>query len=225
MKTIPKAILSVDPEIQKMKDLLKSKKAVAIDSEGTLSYIDENSKSAKKAPIAPKAVLSVGQQWYEMNRDLFKMEILAMQDFKPNARYGFFNDGRMYWSGSCTPVVAGRKRRTYNFLLVYDPEHPNIRFGSSVKCYLIGPTIDDLQTIVNRNPLITEKKIPHLLVDQKNELYLCSSDRSDCSDDLSNGGITSAATSLRFAMRWMNAFELGLIDPETWGDFQLHGVI
>ena len=54
---------------------------------------------------------------------------------------------------------------------------------------------------------------------------MCSADTSNIKTDMKNGGVTSAATSLRFAMRWINIFELGLIDPETWAKFQRHGEI
>jgi hypothetical protein len=148
-----------------------------------------------------------------------------MNDFKPDSRYGVVEDGRMYWLVSFTPTVAGRKTRTYTMALVYDEDHPKARYGSSVKAYPIKPTISDLQTIVNRTPGIKDKSIKHLLRDANGELYLCSADTTNCKDNLSRGGVTSAATSLRFAMRWINIFELGLVDPETWKKFQSHGEI
>ena len=68
--------------------------------------------------------------------------------------------------------------------------------------------------------------IPHLLKDERGVLYLCSTDSAHVSvDGSSAGGITSAATSLRYALRWINAFELGLLDPVTWESFQKEGVI
>lgn len=89
-----------------------------------------------------------------------------------------------------------------------------------------NPTVDQLQDIVNRTSGVSPKNIPHLLRDGNGELYLCSADTRDVSTSLdSAGGITSAATSLRFALRWINIFELGLIDPVTWGKFQRHGEI
>lgn len=180
----------------------------------------------KKTKIIPKAVVSANSQWYERNKDLFEAEIVAMHDFKPSAKYGYFkDDGRMYWSVQFTPTIAGKKTRTYNLALVYDEDHPKARYGSSVKAYLLSPTVEDLQKIVNKTQGITDKSIPHLLRDGKGELYLCSADTTNCKDNLNAGGITSAATSLRFAMRWINIFELGLIDPITWEKFHKHGEI
>ena len=116
--------------------------------------------------------------------------------------------------------------RKYDLMLIYDNDHPQVRYGSSVKSYLLSPTVDQLQDIVNRTSGVTPKKIPHLLPDGNGELYLCSADTRDVSTSLdSAGGITSAATSLRFALRWLNIFEDGLIDPVIWGKFQRHGEI
>ena len=180
-----------------------------------------------KKNLVPFTKVSVGNsQWYTKNPDLFEAEIIAMHDFKPSAKYSFLGDGRMYWTVQFTPTIAGKKTRTYNLALVYDEDHPKARYGSSVKAYLLRPTIEDLQKIVNNTPGITDKSIPHLLRDSKGELYLCSVDTSNCKDDLDKGGITSAATSLRFAMKWINIFEMGLVDPDyTWKKFQKHGEI
>lgn len=176
----------------------------------------------KKVPITK---VSANKQWYASNKDLLEAEIVAMHDFKPDARFYTMDDGRMYWLVKFSPIVAGRKTRTYHLALVYDEDHPKARYGSSVKAYLLSPTIDELQQMVNRMPSVSPKNIPHTLVDSKGERYLCSADTTNIKTDLKHGGVTSAATSLRFAMRWINIFELGMIDPETWGKFQKHGEI
>ena len=228
---VPKTKVASENENRSVQDIINDMRGIAAGEgnqvEASISNDVEKNENipTKKQGIIPKAIVSVANQWYEKNKDLFEAEIVAMNDFKPDARYGFFEDGRMYWSVSFTPTVAGRRTRTYNLALVYDADHPKARYGSSVKAYLIKPTIDDLQTIVNRTPEITDKSIPHLLRDASGELYLCSADTTNCKDNLSNGGITSASTSLRFAMRWINIFELGLIDPETWRKFHAHGEI
>ena len=175
--------------------------------------------------VVPKTNVSANKQWYENNRDLLEAEIVAMNDFKTDARFYFMDDGRMYWLVRFCPVVAGRKTRTYTLALVYDEDHPKLRYGSSVKAYPLSPTIDELQQMINRMPNVSPKNIPHTLVDSRGERYLCSADTSNIKTDMKNGGVTSAATSLRFAMRWINIFELGLIDPETWAKFQRHGEI
>ena len=40
--------------------------------------------------------------------------------------------------------------RTYTLALVYDEDHPKLRYGSSVKAYPLSPTIDELQQMINR---------------------------------------------------------------------------
>ena len=153
-----------------------------------------------------------------------------MYDFQgKKARFYILKDGRACWMDHCQPSIAGRDKRycrAYDIALIYDNDHPQARYGSSVKAYLLNPTVDQLQDIVNRTSGVTPKNIPHLLRDEKGELYLCSADKNDVSTSVdSKGGLTSAATSLRFALRWINIFELGLIDPVTWGKFQRHGEI
>lgn len=217
-------------------------------------YIDED-QAVAKPKIAPKTVLSAdhyADQWYEKNPDLLRAEQRAMSDFQGHkARFYILKDGRACWMVSARPLVASmnkcancmmqscKKRcfaqkanaketmcRKYDLLLVYDNDHPKPRYGSSVKAYLLNPTVDQLQDIVNRTSGVSPKNIPHLLRDSNGELYLCSADIRDVSTSLdSKGGITSAATSLRFCLRWINIFELGLIDPVTWSKFQRHGEI
>lgn len=57
---IPKAIVSVDPEIQKMRELLSSGREAVIDSDGTISDAgDDKQTSTAKAKTVPKAIVSV----------------------------------------------------------------------------------------------------------------------------------------------------------------------
>ena len=56
---VPKAIVSVDPEIQRMRELLTSGREAVIDSDGTISAVGElKSDEAPKAKTVPKAVVS-----------------------------------------------------------------------------------------------------------------------------------------------------------------------
>lgn len=192
------------------------------------AYVDEPQASSNPK-LVPKAVVSA-DQWYEKNPDLLTAEKAAMYDFQgKRAKFCILKDGRACWLVHCQPSIAGRDKRycrAYDIALIYDNDHPQARYGSSVKAYLLNPTVDQLQDIVNRTSGVSPKNIPHLLRDGNGELYLCSVDPRDVSTSLdSAGGITSAATSLRFALRWINIFELGLIDPVTWGKFQRHGEI
>ncbi len=205
-------------------------------------------------PTIPETVVSAGQ-WYENNPELLKAEKRAMYDYMgEKAVFHIMKDGSASWLVSarprvpcfekcrnctmknckrrCTPEGVNARNvqcRKYDLLLLYDQDHPQVRYGSSVKTIPLQPTISDLQKIVNRNPNIPddEKSIPHLLLDDRTgELYLCTADKADVSADIaSNRGVTSAATSLRFALRYINIFELGLLDHETWAKFKNHGEI
>ena len=227
---VPKSILST----RSVSDLInemrggEDSESEEEDNDDVESYIDEPQASAKPK-LVPKTVVSA-DQWYEKNPDLLTAEKAAMYDFQgKKARFCILKDGRACWIVHCQPSIAGRDKRycrAYDIALIYDNDHPQARYGSSVKAYLLNPTVDQLQDIVNRTSGVSPKNIPHLLRDGNGELYLCSAHTRDVSTSMdSKGGITSAATSLRFALRWINIFELGLIDPVTWGKFQRHGEI
>ena len=223
---VPKGVLSTR-SVSELIDKMRGEGEGANDD-----YDDEddsyNESASDKPKIVPKTVVSA--QWYESDPDLLMAEKAAMYDYKGNrAKFGVMRDGRAYWQVRCQPAIAGKDKRNcraYDIVLVYDNDHPQTRYGSSVKAYLIRPTIADLQEIVNKTPGVSPKNIPHILRDSSGELYLCSADTSNVSTSLdSSRGITSAATSLRFALRWINIFELGLLDPVTWMKFQGHGQI
>ena len=239
---IPKAVVSADSQLARIRELLASGQEVEIKSDGTIAAVEANNHTSSaeevktdkptKAKTIPKAVVSA-PQWYETNKDLYNAEVAAMRkEFNnPNLQPKFLADGRMYWVVNTKPNLGvdendePYKTMTYKLLLVYDADHPKVRFGSSVKVIPVSPSIDDLQKIVNELPTVDPRKknIPHTL--QENGIrYLCTADTSNVSADI-NRGITSAVTSYRFAYRWLTIFELGIRDPETWAKFQRHGEI
>ena len=229
-KTVPKTVVSANSVAELINEMRGNtgagNRTAADNREDNVTNGDLETTSGgreSKKGVVPKSVLSA-PQWYETKKELFEAEVMAMYEFKPEARYFFTQDGRMYWHVRCSPKVAGRRTRMYDIALIYDSDHPQVRYGSSVKAYLLRPSIHELQQIVNRIPSVSPKVIPHTLTDSNGERYLCSSDVRDVSDSLGRG-VTSAATSLRFALRWINIFELGLMDPKVWGKFQRHGEI
>ena len=79
--------------------------------------------------------------------------------------------------------------------------------------------------MVNRSS-VTPKSIPHLLKDSDNQIYMCTQHQNNIHAGEHKGElVTTAAACLRFAMRWITVFELGLIDQKTWGLFHEHGKI
>lgn len=226
---VPKGIVSTRSVSDLINEMRGGEDAEIEDADDDVeAYVDEPQPSSNPK-LVPKTVVSA-DQWYEKNPELLTAEKAAMYDFQgKKARFCILKDGRACWMVHCQPSIAGKDKcycRAYDIALIYDNDHPQARYGSSVKAYLLNPTVDQLQDIVNRTSGVSPKNIPHLLRDGNGELYLCSADTRDVSTSLdSAGGITSAATSLRFALRWINIFELGLIDPVTWGKFQRHGEI
>lgn len=190
-------------------------------------------KTDGKKSIIPKTIVSapVQQQWYKTNKALYNAEVAAMRkEFNdPNMQPHFMSDGRMYWLVKTRPNLGrGFNTMTYTMKLVYDPDHPKVRYSSSVKPYLVSPTLGELQKIVNMLPHIPldadgKKLIPHTLTDNRGERYICSSDVADVHAE--DTCTTSAVTSFRFAYRWLMVFELAIRKPEAWKDFQAHGKI
>lgn len=198
---------------------------------GTAEPKPETKDSGKKS-IIPKTVVSAPvQQWYKTNKALYNAEVAAMRkEFNdPNMQPHFMSDGRMYWLVKTRPNLGrGFNTMTYTMKLVYDPDHPKVRYSSSVKPYLVLPTLGELQKIVNMLPHIPldadgKKLIPHTLTDNRGERYICSSDVADVHAE--DTCTTSAVTSFRFAYRWLMVFELAIRKPEAWKDFQAHGKI
>ena len=96
------------------------------------------------------------EQWYQGYPQLLDAERAAMYDFQGDkAVLGTLADGRACWCVRCQPIIAGREKwdcRVYEICLVYDANHPRAVCGTSVKAYLLNPTLEDLQEIVNLSP-------------------------------------------------------------------------
>ncbi|MBG0787549.1 MAG: hypothetical protein H0S79_20865, partial [Anaerolineaceae bacterium] len=166
----------------------------------------------------------VAAQWYQTNPQLQRMEIKAMADIHPDARMGYLPNDKMYWQIRIHPIVCG-KRKDWTLLAVYDSDHPQKRYGGSVKFYPVKPNFDEMKQMVGRSN-VTPKTIPHLLRDSDQQIYLCTQEESRIYAGQKKGQkVTSAAACLRYAMRWITVFELGLIDQRTWSLFHKHGEI
>ncbi len=169
-----------------------------------------------------KAVVAV--EWYKKNPALQAAEIKAMADIHPDAKMGYLPNGKMYWTVRLRPVVCG-SRKDWTLLAVYDSDHPQQRWGGSVKFYPVKPNYQEMMQMVNRSS-VTPKSIPHLLKDSDNQIYMCTQHQNNIHAGEHKGElVTTAAACLRFAMRWITVFELGLIDQKTWGLFHEHGKI
>ena len=240
VKTIPKTTVAMPDNnsstmsssqeedlINKLRAGLTGDQPLAVDETGTIHTDRKDSTNGGQGvKTIPKT--TVAAQWYQEKPDLFKAELVAMNDINKGARYGFLNNGKMYWTVQVSPNVAGRTRR-WTLLMVYDSDHPQARWGGSVKVYPVQPDINEMKALVQQhrysNVAIQENSsIPHLLSDENNKLYMCTADYHDIETG-ANNRTTSAATCLRYAIRWINVFELGLRDPKTWRLFHEHGKI
>lgn len=231
---IPHTVVSA-PEKDTVGDLIEQlhKEPEPLPEEQPEEKAETPEKTDGKKSIIPKTIVSapVQQQWYKTNKALYNAEVAAMRkEFNdPNMQPHFMSDGRMYWLAKTRPNLGrGFNTMTYTMKLVYDPDHPKVRYSSSVKPYLVSPTLGELQKIVNMLPHIPldadgKKLIPHTLTDNRGERYICSSDVADVHAE--DTCTTSAVTSFRFAYRWLMVFELAIRKPEAWKDFQAHGKI
>ena len=231
---IPHTVVSA-PEKDTVGDLIEQlhKEPEPLPEEQPEEKAETPEKTDGKKSIIPKTIVSapVQQQWYKTNKALYNAEVAAMRkEFNdPNMQPHFMSDGRMYWLVKTRPNLGrGFNTLTYTMKLLYDPDHPQVRYSSSVKPYLVSPTLGELQKIVNMLPHIPldadgKKLIPHTLTDNRGERYICSSDVADVHAE--DTCTTSAVTSFRFAYRWLMVFELAIRKPEAWKDFQAHGKI
>lgn len=212
--SIPKGKLASEPDdaaLKKMREELKRRllegKKVSISSTG-----DVTGKTESSTISIPSGKLAV-QQWYERDPSLLAAEKVAMQKAFPNFQLDKLDDGRLCWIGELGLGVMGDNKWTV--MAVYNNNHPEQVMGSSVRVYLVEPDIDELIEGLGVRPF-------HLLRDDNNQYYLCTAQ----ADDIKTGGeVTSAASVIAWAVKWLAAFELTLTGDLSWEQFNTHGVI
>ena len=101
---------------------------------------------------------------------------------------------------------------TQDCVLVVSPQQV---MGSSVRVYPVLPDVDDLIRKCGFRPF-------HLLSDSSNNLYLCTNE----ADNVSTGStVTSAASVLGWAVKWLMSYELVLTGDLSKEMFNRHGGI
>ena len=165
-------------------------------------------------------VVSENQQWYEKNKELLEVETQAMREYMPSAKNYIMRDGRMAWIVEYTVIIQGEKGRKYNLALVYNKDHPSLRYGQSVYVYLLNPTFEELRKMTIELDEGLPKILPHTFVDSSGNKCLSLSEPAD---SYMRGCTISALVYLRRTVRWINYFELGLKNPKIWKKF--HGVL
>ena len=212
--SIPKGKLAGeadDAALKKMRQDLKKRllegKKVQIGTNG-----DVTGKTGESNIAIPKGKLAV-QQWYERDPSLLAAEKAAMHKAFPYFQLDRLDDGRLCWIGELGLGIMGDNKWTV--MAVYNNNHPQQVMGSSVRVYLVEPDIEELIEGLGVRPY-------HLLRDDNNQYYLCTAQ----ADDIKTGEeVTSAASVIAWAVKWLSAFELTLTGDLSWTQFNTHGVI
>lgn len=200
-----------DVALKKMREDLRERllagKKVEISQTG-----DVTGKTGGPSISIPRGKLAV-QQWYERDPTLLAAEKAAMHKAFPHFQLDKLDDGRLCWIGELGIGAMGNNKWTV--MAVYNNNHPEQRMGSSVRVYLVEPDIDELIEGLGVRPF-------HLLRDDMGQLYLCTAQAEDVK---AGNEVTSAASVLAWAVKWLLAFELTLTGDLSWEQFNTHGVI
>lgn len=154
--------------------------------------------------------------WYENDPQLFQGELEAMNHFFPLFRPDRLPDGRMSWLGSMASGVPGSSR-IWHLQVVYDHDHPhNNSHGGSISVVPIEP---DLRAIAQQ----LGESIPHTLRDEgSGELSICTVETK--SFKAGSNHVTTAASSLAWAAKWIAAFELWMLGEISTAQFSGHRI-
>ena len=215
---VPKGKLAEDAEaLKKKREELKKKllqgKKISIAPTGNVT--GPESATAIKIPTGKLAAL---KQWYEKDPSLLEAEKAAMGHAFPDFVLDKLDDGRLCWYGSLNIGLMGDN--TWNVMAVYDNDHgfkskEAMGMGGTVKIYLVEPDINDLISNLDWRP-------HHLLIDSNNQLYLCTTEAQYVK---TGNEVTSAASTLAWAVKWLMCFELVLTGDMTTAEFDKpHGI-
>lgn len=157
-------------------------------------------------------------EWYQTNPKLQELEIKRMKKLYPDAKWGYLPNGRMYWTNIINLVIFG-KEKEWTLLAVYDSNHPHKKWGESVKVYPVIPNYIEIQDMVN-NSSVSPKYVPHLMNDDDRQIYLATSTICNREEYKSENELTTlAVTQIRYALRWIQIFEVGLVEQKVWSVF------
>ena len=159
------------------------------------------------------------QQWYKKDPSLLVAEKAAMEKAFPNFKLKRTEDGRLAWSGTIIPGIwkgidsseDDSARQAWEVLAVYENNHPHQQMESSVKVFLINPTID---IVIKHIAWIPRYFLTDNISGRK---YFCTADADELKATIS----PSAAFVLARTVRWLMAFELvitGEITKEEFND-------
>lgn len=217
---IPEGKLASDDDVANMRRNLRNR----IHSPAEVSDEQKNRNAALAKALKESKPIKVGEfstppgklavsQWYEKEPWRLDAEKEAMRRAYPGFQLGQLEDGRLYWHGELRLGIWNNQK--WYVMAVYNNNHPQQVMGSSVRVYLVEPDIHELIEQIGWRPY-------HLLVDDNNDLYLCTAQ----AEDVKVGKTAiSAASVLHWAVKWLAAFELVMTGDLSKEDFNTHGVI
>ncbi|MCR8912900.1 hypothetical protein NW211_12940 [Barnesiella sp. ET7] len=152
-------------------------------------------------------------QWYEREPQLLEVEKEAMNHMFQGFTLDKLDDGRLVWVGSLNIGVLGDNE--WHIMAVYNNNHPSPVMGGSVKVYVVEPDMEELMEEL-------EWCRSHLYRDSCGSLYLSLF----FDTDMGNGTyVTSAASHIAMAVKWLTAFELVLTGDLSKEEFSTEGLI
>ena len=201
-----------DAALKKKREELKKKllegKKIPISPEGSVTTGNDEGKGI----TIPAGKLAINQ-WYEKDQGLLAAEKAAMAHAFPCFELEKLDDGRLAWTGSLNIGILGNN--SWYIMAVYNNNPPQQVMGSSVRVYLIEPDIQGLINGLGWQPT-------HLLRDGNNQLYLCTAEAGNIK---AGREVTSAASVIAWAVKWLMAFELVLTGDLSQDKFNEHGGI
>jgi hypothetical protein len=209
---IPAGKLADDEALKKKREELKKKllegKKIPISPTGSVTTGTDTGKGIS----IPAGKLAINQ-WYEKDPGLLAAEKAAMAHAFPYFQLDKLDDGRLAWTGELNVGVMGDT--SWNILAVYNNNHPQQVMGSSVRIYLIDPDINEIIEGLGWTPT-------HLLRDSSNQVYLCTAEAGNIK---TGKEVTSAASVIAWAVKWLMAFELVWTGDLPKEKFNEHGGI
>jgi len=211
---IPKGLLSTSDDQEaarkrrELRERLLRGEAVKVTSQGP---IQNESNGNQPAITVPEGKLA-NFYWYKNDPQLLRQEKKAMRQFFPQFSLDKLGDKRLYWYGRLETDL--RPNGFWHLQAIYDHNHPdNSNYGGSIKVYSIEPDLEDFASDLGG--------IPHTLRDSSSHIYICTAR----SEDVRAGNVvTSAASSLAWAVKWISAFELWMAGDLTTSEFSGHRI-
>ena len=204
----PGKLASTNPALteaqRKIREALRTGNPIRLSSNG-----DVTGRSGQPTLTIPPGKLAY-EQWYEREPERLEAEIAAMQMSFPQFTLTQRPDGKLVWTGTLRPGLLGEGSWDWVVEAVYQNNHPQAQMGSSVHVYLRQPDID---TLINATGWR-----PHHLLHGEEGVYLCTNQADNM--HVGRGSMeTSAATVLRWAVKWLAAYELVLAGQLTQQEF------